>query len=1226
MPRSSRHKSSKHSSREYSDSEKESVFREKKGRDDGGSRHSKELSSSEKRKIDLRAAEVGKKGNAEYVGEEGGGGNVVSSSRKRKEKGDEDRWTGGDDGGEQIEVIKEKEEGRGTGETKRSSRRSGFDVQEVKKSGSKAEGGKHHRSERKERGEKDGGERERKGGRGDVEEGKGGERSRKVSGAGEEYGGKYSGGKTGKGGGEGLVDVVSVSENVGSEGNRKGGSGAGEERGGKLSVGGIADFNIQEELKCAEPDRDLDRRVRRKRDGSGDGDRHHAIRDPEDRRLSSRDEIAKSGKYKDDDLKDERNRDRFQEDVDKDVWRQDEKQRDSRSSRNYTSGKFEDKHVRIDKTDLDLSLKKSVRHGGEYDRELDRDRDRDGDHGRETRDRGRDRDRSRLDHDRDREHGDRDHDRDRDRDRDHDRVHDRDREPDRDREQGSDRYRRELRGRVGARDHDRGRDRNLNSDHDNDYALHADEKGSRYKDERGRRRSPDRYDDYHNDKLRRAKADGDKDRSVSYKPNADSVTSSSRRRASPSSRSYVGADKYRDGTQDETKYGDSLRDSTMPEADENAPKYRSGEKRAKCDDNHIGEFSERSPNTKMSPAGLKERSPSMGFDRSRFSSRNTRRRSLDVDDAEKKSSGSNDARDVGMTEDRQSLPPKKFSGDEYPPAESPFYHNNKSGQGNVTSHGPGPGPSGFRTRADSPSFVGSFGEDNRGPGNRYRRSVDPNLGRGPGNAWNGVPNWPSPLPNGFMPFPPGPPGPHHGGFPPMLTQFPPFGVRPALDMSHQVMPYHLADGDRFSGHVRPIGWPNMGEVPMPPHFHGWDAGSGMLRDESSMYGPGSLGQRRDMNLDAWKQNGDTNMDVISGSQKDGPTIKASADEASSAQCASKPNVESSCPDDQATSFKKGASSGQSPLKEIQSTPTRGTTDKTPESSDIDDAEKLLRVYLTKLDISMDLADPELCNQCINLAIKGCCECVEDEGELDFIEEKAVVKSEITNLTVDVKIFPVAKESIFQRAMNAYKTQSSEMIDSLVPNSDKICSSSPSQPEVEKTSVLKANKDNPSEFSVKQEEQSLVLPEEIVPYPTTLEGEDNGAVPMTDGEELNGRHLLNSDLAPDVGDGTQMPVLEAVKMEEEASLELLSVHADKGDTFVESTDLGPPIPNTDMEILVDGGKTFSSDSPGEQSDVPLSGPLNLCNDSVKVYEALISVSNESESVVLSRIHDAPESTH
>lgn len=439
----------------------------------------------------------------------------------------------------------------------------------------------------------------------------------------------------------------------------------------------------------------------------------------------------------------------------------------------------------------------------------------------------------------------------------------------------------------------------------------------------------------------------------------------------------------RDGIQDETKYGDSSRDGLTSETLDKVPKYRSGEKRTKFDENHIGEFSERSPSAKASPAGLKERSPSTSVDR-RFQNRTGRRRSLDVDETERRSSGSNDLRDTSVNEDRHGRDffAKKQTGEEYPPPESPFHH--KSNQGNMSSHVPGPSP--FRTGSDSPSYMGPLGEDTRGhSGTRYRRSVDPNVGRGPGNSWKG-PNWPSPLPNGFMPFPPGPPGPHHGGFPPMLSQFPPlFGVRPSMDMNHPGMPYHMSDGDRFSGHVRPMGWQNMVEGSVPPHFHGWDATNGVLRDESSMYGSGHLAnaQRRDMNVEMWKQNGDLNMDVTSVSQKDGHIVKASVDEASSAQGASRLPVENSCLDE-GTSHKMNTSSGPSSTKEVPTTPAKMTTEKTPESSSVDDTAHSVRAYLAKLDISIDMADPELYNQFINLAVKGQSEFVE-EVELEYMQ-------------------------------------------------------------------------------------------------------------------------------------------------------------------------------------------------------------------------------------------------
>ncbi|XP_074291692.1 uncharacterized protein LOC141618476 [Silene latifolia] len=1223
MPKSSRHKSSKHSTRDakgYSVSEKEPGLKENKVREGVGStRHLKDITAGEKRKLDSKSGGLSKEivdlGNAEF--EDAFGGGLSSSSKKRKEKVVDDRWVVEDDTSAHEmskSVMKEKEVLKGSGDGKRSSRRddsrvSGFDVEEMKKSGSKAES-KHHRSERKERGEKErGSERERKGSRSD--------KSDKL-----------------------VVDIVSVSENTSSEGNKKQ-SGSGKERGRKHVVGNT-DFDVQVEFKHPEPERDLGKRVGRKRDGSGDADRHHdAVPDPDDRRRSSREE--RNGKHNDDGPEDERNGDRFLEDIDKDIRRQDEKKRDSRSTRYYTDNKSDDKHLKNDK-DLHLSHKISKHRDGEYDRELggDRERYRDHDYDRE---RGRDRDRERnhlefdRDRGRDRERADCEHDHVHDIEQeDHERVHDRDHELDRNREYGRERYRREPRDRARVRDHERGRERNF--DHENDYASHVDERSSRYKDDRGRRRSPDNYDGYHGDKLRGLDTEVDKERSLSLKPNVVSSGSSNRHRDSPSSKAYVGAHKYREGIEDETQYGDTLRDGIISESVEKVPKYQSGEKRAKFDDNRTGEIYEASPNTKVLSAGMKDRSPSStSFDRNRFSRRNTRR-SFEADDGERRCSDSIDIRDTGITEDRQGrdLPSKNSLGEDHPPAESPFYH--KTGQGNVSSHSPG--PSVFRTRPDSPSFGGPYGDNKRGPGNRYRRSVDPNVGRGPGNAWNGLPNWASPLPNGFIPFPPGPPGPHHGGFPPIIPQFPPFyGARPTLDINHQGIPYHLADGDRLAGHGRPIGWPNMAEGLMPP-FHGWNAGS-IHRTDPAMYGPGpgQFAQRMDI-MDNWKQNGDLNTEVVSGSLKDVPASKASADEASSAHGASKHNVESCCPDDQATSF-KDASSDLSPMKEIPLTPAKGTTDKTPESSGADDYARSVCAYFLKFDISMDLVDPELYNQC-SLATKGRCEYVEDEADLGILEEKTDLESEIRSSTVDVKFLPAAKESIFQRAMSSYKTQISERNISLVSDGDKfynpapsqpkeehtlmekvdeIYNSSPSQPEVEQTPMEKVDMIyNPSPFlpeveqtllekvdtadcSVKQEEPAPVHLEEIIP-----EREDE---------------IIDLALKP--CNETQMPVFDAEKIVGESSLELLTGNADKGDVFVESTYPGTILSNPDMDIVVDDGKTVGDEPVSEmQLDDTVSGSLILCNDSVKDCEGLFPVSNESESAVLSRIHHAPESTH
>ncbi|XP_021729076.1 zinc finger CCCH domain-containing protein 18-like isoform X2 [Chenopodium quinoa] len=1180
MPRSSRHKSSKHSSREvrdYSDSEKDSGLKEKKGREDGGSnissRHLKESTSAEKRKIDSKSADVTKDLSSvavnvdiveEYI--------APSTSKKRKEKEDDDRWTGGD-----IEHDLSKSD------SKRSSRREGslvVDGEEGKRSGSKAES-KHHRSDRKERNEKEGGwERDRKGSKS-----------------------------------ERLVVGVTGNENVGNEGNRK--QGSGEERAGKHGVGNT-DYIIQEEVRNPDTERDLDRRVRRKRDGSGDGDKHQeSTRELDDRRLSSREDIVRSGKYKDEGHKDERVRDRYQEDIDKENWHQDEKQRDNRAIKEYSIVRSEDKHLNEKKKDLDVSQKKSKPRGSEYERESERERDRDNDRDR-VRDRERDRTRHDRDRERDRDHDDREHDLDREKDRERDleRSYERDRELDQDRERGRDRYHRERdrdRNRDRDHNHDRGRDR----DYDHEFGSHVDDKSSRYKDDRGRRRSVEGYDDYHGDKSRRVESEVDKERSLPRKAHIDSVVSSGRRRSSPNSRAYVNTDKYRDGIQDEAKYGDSSRDALTSEALDKVPKYRSGEKRTKFDDNHVGESSERSPNAKASPAGLKERSPTTSVDR-RFQNRTSRRRSLDVDEAERRSSGSNDVRDISVNEDRQGrdFSVKKPTGEVYPPVESPFHH--KSSQGNISSHTPG--PSGFRSGADSPSFMGSLGEDTRGhSGSRFRRSVDPNVGRGPGNGWKGAPNWPSPLPNGFMPFPPGPPGPHHGGFPPMLSQFPPlFGVRPSMDMNHPGMPYHMSEGDRFSGHVRPLGWQNM--VDGPVHFHGWDVSNGVLRDESSMYGPGHLAnaQRRDMNSDMWKPNGDPNMDVTSVSQKDGPMAKASMDEVSSVQGASRLNVESSA-FDEGPSQKMITSSGPSSTKEIPMTPAKVTTEKTPESSSADETAQSVRAYLAKLDISIDMADPELYNQFINLAVKGQSELIE-EVELEYTEERTVTDSEIANLSMGLTFFPTAKASIFKKAMNLYKTQSTKRSFSGIPNWEFLHSPKDSELEAEPILAQEDKLDDPVNCSADKEEPILAVPEVVSTTPV-VEGKE--PVSITSDEVLNDESFEGAELDLGLSNQGQTPVFMLEKVDEEINpdKELLSVE-NTSDEFESNTDK-EVVGNECNDGMRGGAESVASD---EQLDVAVSGPLVMSHDSVKVCETLMSVSNESDSVILSRIHHAPESTH
>ncbi|KAJ6373613.1 hypothetical protein OIU78_029316 [Salix suchowensis] len=290
--------------------------------------------------------------------------------------------------------------------------------------------------------------------------------------------------------------------------------------------------------------------------------------------------------------------------------------------------------------------------------------------------------------------------------------------------------------------------------------------------------------------------------------------------------------KYKDAVIEQRSKAISSREATdFPVTSERASKYRSSDKPIKMDDGHLGELLiERSSSSRVSPRGLVDRSPSSSHER-RYANRTGVRRSIDIEESTRRRSGSNSARDFPSAEDRlgRDLPLEKPLADESTPADSSFY--NRANQNNSALIPP---PS-FRGGGGSPSFMGSLEEDSRA-NTRYKRGVgDPNLGRGQGNAWRGTPNWASPMPNGYMPFQHGP----HGGFQAMMPHFaspPLFSARPSMEINHSGIPYHIPDADRFSGHLRPLGWHNMMDGSGPSHMHGWDGNNGVFRDEPHAYG------------------------------------------------------------------------------------------------------------------------------------------------------------------------------------------------------------------------------------------------------------------------------------------------------------------------------------------------------------------------------------------------------
>lgn len=428
-------------------------------------------------------------------------------------------------------------------------------------------------------------------------------------------------------------------------------------------------------------------------------------------------------------------------------------------------------------------------------------------------------------------------------------------------------------------------------------------------------------------------------------------------------------DKYRDSAPEQRSKAISSREvSGFSGATERSSKYRSSERSNKTDEGHLGEMTvERSSSAKASPMGMMEKSPSSSNLDRRYSSRGSIRRSLDIEETGRR--GSVGPRELSSAEDRQSreLPLEKPMVDDSSQMDLQYYNRTSQGGSSSTL----PPPPAFRAGVGSPSFMGSVEDDSRGNhSGRYRRG-DLSMGRGQGNAWRGPPNWSSP--NGFIPFQHGPP---HGSFPAMMPQFPSpslFGVRPSMELNHSGIPYHISDADRFSSHLRPLGWQGMIDGTGPSHLHGWDGNAGAFRDEPHMYGGSDWDQNRHMmngrgwetNSDMWKgENGDANMDLPSMSQKEDHSAQAPSDDGSSGKVGQLvENNHGSSTKSDATGFTS------SPAKNSSKVLSKASNEKTSDSSKRtkeDDAAQRCRAYISKLDISSDLAGEELYSRCMSL--------------------------------------------------------------------------------------------------------------------------------------------------------------------------------------------------------------------------------------------------------------------
>ena len=440
---------------------------------------------------------------------------------------------------------------------------------------------------------------------------------------------------------------------------------------------------------------------------------------------------------------------------------------------------------------------------------------------------------------------------------------------------------------------------------------------------------------------------------------------------SPSFRNANAEDsKYRDSTMEQRTKGSR---EVYSGTSERGPKYKLMEKPIKMDECSVGDLStERSSSAKVSPMGLMERCPSSTSIERRYVNKSGAKRNLDIEESGRRNSV--DTRDFSTSDDRpgRELTLEKPLLDEPSQADSSFYGRTSQGNASLV-----PPPPAFRAALERP-YMGSLEDDVRdNSNNRYRRSSEPGFGRlHGGNSWRAVPNWTSPVPNGFVPFPPGPP---HGGFQTMMPQFTSqhlFGVRPGMEVNHAGIPYHIADADRFPGHLRPLGWQNLMDGTGPAHLHGWDSNNGVFRDDPHMYGGSDWDRNRhSTNNHGWEAGSETGKEQNSDSKKELPS-PACKDESgpvlvdngltdqTTQMSHDEPNRDEFDEKPPETKLSSLSSPAKVTLNSLSTTVLENVPDtSTPTPSDNNSL--LSRFYLSKLDISVDLVLPELYDQCMS---------------------------------------------------------------------------------------------------------------------------------------------------------------------------------------------------------------------------------------------------------------------
>ncbi|XP_057513263.1 uncharacterized protein LOC130795264 isoform X1 [Actinidia eriantha] len=1291
MTRSSRHKShkqSKHSSRdakEPSDLEEDVKMKDRNVKEEGSVRVSRDSGSSEKRKLSL-----GKDSSAHGNGD---ASEEYVASKRRKEKA-EDRWNGTEKEmtGEssKIDVDKSSKSTAVVDSKCKSSRRhdGGSGKEEnvdsiVEKEESKSSG----RVESRRKSEKDSGRKEVQQYK-DPSEWKdkecGSEKERKVQ------------------GNKGETEARAI----GSEVTKKQGSHSvdfAEEKQGKR---GRENTDIQDELRNHELEKELEKRMRRRRDGSNDKDKYQ-VKESEDRRLSSKGERAVDGRSKDEKRKDGSYGDKHGEDGDRDKRNKDDKdledvERDSRHrDLRYREDGDRDNRHRDDKYQEDGERDNRLR-DVKYREDGDRDnRHRDNKYHEDDRNnRHRDdkyheagyrdkrhrNDKYREDGDRDDQHRDdkyrEDADRD-DRHRDHWYLEDGSRDSRYREEKNWEDVGRDGRHRDGKQRDDSDKDKRLRdgkhrdehsrertsdksdskrmrdksnaADHyrkstNRDGSPIYDDWSTRYKDDKGRRRTSDKDDhgdikfrstnEQHSDAAKksmssnRVESVSDRGRSNSH-ADVEATPNHSRRRSSPGFSSHAAKDHYRPSKHEESKHRDNAHEERVQRnvtpskectgVTEKTSLSQSIEKSLQKYDSHLSALSaERRPkaDAHTSPLHMVDKSPSSTSTDRRHLNRSDVRRSLDVEDSGQRRGGSKDTKDYSGKEGRGSreLATEILPGDELSQADgdnisisSPF---GRTSHLSSSSRSLLPPPAPFRIAADN---HGSLEDDNRGkPSNRHRRIGDPNTVRVQGNPWRGVPNWPSPVSNGFLPFQHGPPP--VGFHPVMMHQFPAppmFSVRPPMELNQSGVPYHVPDGNRFSGQGRTRGWPNPMDDSCPPPIHGWDANNAVFGDESNIYGRLDWDHNRTLTNDrVWEASGDTwksqnsgvSAESPSAPQKEDYSARGPADELCTDQSVLQAQNDQKQPIVLTESIDTDQSSDTHERNTLEDPKT---ISKMPNLSRKDDT-CLAHVYLSVLDISVDLTQPELYSQFTGLmSLDQNTNLEEDDSKFLLVEETLDATMKIPNKSSSASLFSTLNDSVLQKAMSVYKKLREE-VGVIKGNEIPFCNveSLESAPTLDQEDAG-SDDDKPRDVVPTCDEQEA---ECVVSAVNEVKGEDPPAIAH---EKIDEPALSDSLEKPE----ESIPALNEVKME----LDLVPKQ-EALDSIVE--DKSSNLENEEQSQL---------SSPGEAEEVSRvnNEGYNLNDIDTKCgpvlfsdvpSEAAMPESIESGLVNLSRIHQSPESTH